>query len=95
MPYFPGYNIHSKGKGDEETLYVIHNRPVLKKDAQEGLLAFDAPRLLSDWELGWLITAARLAGDEERLKTARAERKRRSRGVDPLEYGQLPDLKTD
>ncbi|HHW42228.1 MAG TPA: Hsp70 family protein [Desulfotomaculum sp.] len=62
---------------------------------REGLLAFDAPRLLSDWELGWLITAARLAGDEERLKTARAERNRRSRGVDPLEYGQLPDLKTD
>lgn len=44
---------------------------------KEAMTEFSPPRSASDWELGWLISAARMAGDDEMLKKAQAEQKRR------------------
>lgn len=44
---------------------------------KEAMKEFSPPRSASDWELGWLISASRMAGDDEMLKKAQAEQKRR------------------
>ena len=54
-----------------------------KHDARNALLAkaltrFEDPASLDDWELGWLITASRMAKDQERLAAAEEEKRRRA-----------------
>jgi tetratricopeptide (TPR) repeat protein len=60
----------------------------------KGLACFSGPRAMSDWELGWYVTAARMAGDKPKLEEASAEQKRRRQlsGQPAPAAGQLPDL---
>jgi len=60
---------------------------------RQGLDAFAPPKWLGDWELGWLATAAQMAGDDELLREAQEERRRRARGRETGEAGDLPDYK--
>lgn len=58
---------------------------------QRALRAFAGPETLSDWELGWLVTAARLAGDKARQNAAATEQVRRGRaGAHGTAAGALP-----
>jgi tetratricopeptide (TPR) repeat protein len=50
-----------------------------KKELEDALALFDPVGSLSDWELGWLSTAARMAGDSEKQKEADQEIKGRAR----------------
>lgn len=43
----------------------------------EAISEFPPPRSASDWELGWLVTAARMNGDVDLMKKAQSELKRR------------------
>ncbi|HEY7300503.1 MAG TPA: Hsp70 family protein [Xanthobacteraceae bacterium] len=53
---------------------------------------FGEPRSMSDWELGWYITATRMAGDNANLEAATAEQRRRKEmgQLIPSPDGQLP-----
>jgi molecular chaperone DnaK (HSP70) len=59
----------------------------------EAMTLFGAVQSLSDWELGWYITAAQSIGDDARLGPARDEQRRRSRdsrASDVATEGELP-----
>lgn len=75
--------LHILQRADEKT-------PVL----DEALKIFDPISTLDDWELGWYLTAAQLAGDNNRK--AEAENEQRSRiaksGV-KRSFGFFPELK--
>ena len=62
----------------------------------EAITLFDPIRTLSDWELGWYVTAVRSTGEDELEAKARAEQKRRQRlGVNDTgssEAGILPEM---
>ena len=60
----------------------------------KALACFSGPRAMSDWELGWYVTAARMAGDKAKLEAATSEQKRRRHlsGQPAPAAGQLPDL---
>ncbi|MEO6326301.1 MAG: Hsp70 family protein [Thermoanaerobaculia bacterium] len=63
-------------------------------DLKRAMSAFDSPKALNEWELGWFVQGARLAGDAEKLAGAEAEQKRRA-GAKPVEApiaGLLPDV---
>jgi len=45
----------------------------------QALDRFGEPRSLDEWELGWLITAAKLSGQQDVLKKANAEKDRRAK----------------
>ncbi|MEW6015158.1 MAG: hypothetical protein AB1690_07530, partial [Candidatus Zixiibacteriota bacterium] len=46
-----------------------------------------------EWELGWMLTAAEMAGEKELAEEAQAELKKRSSGTRTWEsHGELPDL---
>ncbi|MEW6447218.1 MAG: Hsp70 family protein [Bacillota bacterium] len=62
---------------------------------EEALRAFGPVTRLTEWELGWFLTAARLAGDDGKIKEAQAEMKRRRRGLAPGGTGYLPDLRPE
>jgi tetratricopeptide (TPR) repeat protein len=65
-----------------------------ERDLHAALETFLPPRRLNDWALGWLITAARMAGDAELEEKARAELKLRRKGGEPVEEGGvLPSLR--
>lgn len=51
----------------------------------EALRSFSPIPYLSDWQLGWFLTAALMAGDSHKAQEAEAERKRRA-----TEGGQAP-----
>ncbi|MGE3845187.1 MAG: hypothetical protein AB7I50_26810, partial [Vicinamibacterales bacterium] len=60
----------------------------------EALPAFGGLRSIDDWELGWLMTAARMAGDTVRLADAQAEQRRRKTAKPTMTTalgGHLPD----
>jgi molecular chaperone DnaK (HSP70) len=60
----------------------------------KALACFSGPRAMSDWELGWYVTAARMAGDKTKLEEASVEQRRRRQlsGQPAPAVGQLPDL---
>ena len=59
---------------------------------KKALAAFEEPRAMSDWELGWFVTAAKLAKDTEKLAAATAEQSRRRAGKNASDNlgGELP-----
>lgn len=61
----------------------------------QAVNAFGRPEILSDWELGWLITAARGAGDEKAMQQADKEKgKRKKKGQQDIDIGApLPGIK--
>jgi len=60
-----------------------------------ALTSFDPLTTLSDWELGWYLTAARGAGDENAVEKAEMEKnKRKKKGkLDPEMEGWLLEVK--
>jgi tetratricopeptide (TPR) repeat protein len=64
------------------------------RDLHEALAGFGPPGRLNEWALGWLLTAARMAGDSELEEKARAELKLRQRLPEGAgEGGMLPGLR--
>lgn len=66
----------------------------MKRDEcfKEAMSLFGTLRSLSDWELGWYMTAASRMGNDAKVKDAREEQQRRSKSKDaPPVEGQLPD----
>lgn len=79
----------------EQAIRLEHDAPYLVQSAliagaqgdtarsqqllSEAIIAFDAVRSLSDWELGWYVTALQTLGDDAKLTEARAEQRRRSK----------------
>ena len=61
---------------------------------REALACFAGPRGMNDWELGWYLTAARMAGEKKKLDEATAEQKRRKEigGAATVPDGQRPIL---
>ena len=55
----------------------------------EAMTLFDPLKSLSDWELGWYVTATRFTGEDEKMTKARTEQKHRQR----LGKNNLPDSK--
>jgi len=45
----------------------------------EAITLFDPLKSLSDWELGWYVTAVRFTGEDEKMTKARAEQQHRQR----------------
>jgi tetratricopeptide (TPR) repeat protein len=73
-------NFHSCGPGLTLKAQIedsLNNAAARDSLIKEAMTEFSPPRSATDWELGWLITAARMAGDDEMLKKAQAEQKRR------------------
>ena len=71
------------------------NRPDFRDEAlSDALEYFAGPRAMSDWELGWYVTAARMAGDRKKLDESTAEQRRRKEAGQrtTLPDGQLPML---
>lgn len=65
-----------------------------ERDLAAALAAFAAPVRLSEWGLGWLITAGAMAGDSGLQEKARAELKLRRRGGGGEDVGGvLPGLR--
>jgi hypothetical protein len=50
------------------------------KCLKEAFKSFEPIPELSDWELSWYTSAARMADDDEKLKKAEEERKQRRTG---------------
>ncbi|MFP3869175.1 MAG: Hsp70 family protein [Desulfobacteraceae bacterium] len=57
---------------------------------QEALGLFGPVSSLSDWELGWYLTAAQMRDDQERISAAQAERQKRAKQEGDTASGQLP-----
>ena len=55
---------------------------------RDALGSFTGPRGMSDWELGWYVTAARMAGDKKKLDEATEEQRRRK---DAGQSAAVPD----
>jgi len=51
-----------------------------KKALEEGLNSFNPVAMLDDWTLGWFIFAARMAGNQDKLKEAENEQRTRRKG---------------
>ncbi len=64
-----------------------------ERDLAAALTGFAPPPVLSEWALGWLVTAAAMRGDAELQEKARAELKLRRRGGDEEVGGVLPGLR--
>jgi molecular chaperone DnaK (HSP70) len=60
-----------------------------EESLKEAFRLFGPPARLSAWELGWFAAAARLAGDDERLRLAREEQRRRGAAGPSKEIGAL------
>ncbi len=66
----------------------------MKRDEclKESMKLFGPLHALSDWELGWYLTAAAQMDDDAKAKKAKEEQQRRSKHKDtPVVEGQLPD----
>jgi molecular chaperone DnaK len=63
---------------------------------REAVKCFAGPRAMSDWELGWYITATRMIGDKTSLDAGMAEQKRRKETSERITVpdGQLPMIST-
>jgi Tfp pilus assembly protein PilF len=53
----------------------------------EAMSIFGPITSLDDWELGWFLTSAKMAGDQEKAEKAETERRRRATGI------EAPDLR--
>jgi tetratricopeptide (TPR) repeat protein len=73
---------------------AIGNKKARDTDLKEALADFDQPTELSDWALGWLVTAARMTGDKVLEEKAAAEqRRRKQKGLSVEDIGGvLPGL---
>jgi len=73
---------------------ALDDRQQQEKALQEALQRFGAMASLDDWELGWFLAAARMAGDREKLAHGEAELRRRNRSTGAVEgdAGVLPAL---
>ncbi|MBU1060545.1 MAG: Hsp70 family protein [Proteobacteria bacterium] len=76
---------------------VLHARLARKinKDESEQLISsalesFGSVQALSDWELGWLITGAKMAGNSSLEDAGIEEQRKRKRGVSVKVAGELP-----
>jgi len=60
---------------------------------QRAMRLFAGVRAMSDWELGWYLTASQLTGEKEKIDAARDEQRRRARiaGKQPEASGLLPN----
>ncbi|MCS7063337.1 MAG: Hsp70 family protein [Methylacidiphilales bacterium] len=71
------------------------NRQEANQALAEALKRYGPVRALSDWELGWLQTAAQMQSDAALLEEATAEQRRRKRagkGRDVESGGLLPEI---
>jgi len=57
---------------------------------QEALGLFEPVSSLSDWELGWYLTAAQMQDAQEKISAAQAERQKRAQQEGVAASGQLP-----
>lgn len=57
---------------------------------QEALGLFGPVSSLSDWELGWYLTAAQMRDDQEKISAAQAERQKRAKQAGDIASRQLP-----
>lgn len=74
---------------------AMGNRPAREADLARALATFGPASALDDFELGWLLTAARMAGDAALRRAAEGEQRARQRPLPagaPLAEGLLPDL---
>jgi len=73
-----------------------HDTARSQRLVSEAITLFDPLKSLSDWELGWYVTAVRFTGEDEKMTKARDEQKRRQRlGGDNFgasEGGILPEI---
>jgi tetratricopeptide (TPR) repeat protein len=53
----------------------------------EALNLFSPLSVLDDWELGWFLTGAKMAGDQQKVEMANTERRRRVAGASDFEAG--------
>jgi tetratricopeptide (TPR) repeat protein len=61
---------------------------------QEAFKIYDPVSTLDDWQLGWYLTAAQLAGDARKKSEAESEqRSRRGKTGAAAENGLLPELR--
>jgi tetratricopeptide (TPR) repeat protein len=58
-----------------------------ESNLSEGLNLFASMSTLNDWELGWFLTGAKMAGDQKKVDMANTERRRRVAGASDLEGG--------
>lgn len=70
------------------------NSPAREADLSRALATFGPASALDDFDLGWLVTACRMAGDATRQAAAEDEQRKRrqARPETPLPGGLLPDL---
>jgi molecular chaperone DnaK len=73
---------------------ALEDRQQQEKALQEALQVFGAVASLDDWELGWFLAAARMAGDHEKLSQGEAELRSRNRSTGAVggDAGVLPAL---
>jgi len=74
---------------------AMGNRPAREADLARALATFGPASALDDFELGWLLTGARMADDAARVRAAEEARRSRQKpasGGAPLPGGLLPDL---
>jgi tetratricopeptide (TPR) repeat protein len=57
---------------------------------QEALRLFGPVSSLSDWELGWYLTAAQMQDAQEMISAAKSERQKRTKQEGDTAFGQLP-----
>ncbi len=69
----------------------LRDRPAANAAPEAARGLWPAPRRMSDWILGWYGTWAREAGDDEAVRAAERERRRRARDTEgPGDLGELP-----
>lgn len=74
---------------------AMGNHPAREADLARALATFGPASALDDFELGWLLTGARMAGDTSRLRAAEEAQRSRQKpapGGAPFPGGVLPDL---
>lgn len=71
----------------------LRQREPSRECLRRGFALFDPVPLLNDWQLGWYEVAAKLLGEEEALKEAQAEKRKRAQRHtgEEAEEGFLPD----
>ena len=76
-----------------QTEEKLKNMEARDADLEKALKIMGPISVLSDWELGWCLTGARMLGDKENISKISEERKRRKlRGaLEDKPEGELPD----
>lgn len=93
-------------RGEDDPAYLVlraqiqnslGNLDASNQDLKDALDGFGPIETMDDWQLGWLTTAAEMAGDTGVQKKAQAEQHRRSKGEQAANAwddggGKLPDM---